>query len=285
MIYSICNNINTIIMFLDLPFDVQDLIYKRLNPSSRIKMKLVSKKTQYSKKPISHTKKLLVVEKYINRNKEKLNKNKKIPLNIQNFLISSAKDDMYARSLCEQIGIHIKDEGKFDDIYPSNLYQSLIMDITRNNITEKRMKELYVNITEEDFKDSDDFLRTVSKSCNKNTYLLLQKNEIINNHLKIPNASLVENFIFSMINNRNDSLLELLTTPDYNEYFNITIAKNYICSSKIASIFADSFGGISLILKYFPDISHEILIEIRNTAEEYLNADVVFLVSTYIKDS
>lgn len=275
-------------MFLDLPTDIHTLIYKKLDASSRIRMNLVFPK-KYDKKNIQksiyHNKKLAVVTKYIKRNKDVLKKKtKQLPMRIQDFLINSAKDDLYARELCAEIDIHITDD---IDLFPTNIVQRLVQDIRMKKISEKRM-DFYKDITDEDFnkkEDVYDFQDCIYKWCDKETFQLLQQNKIINKNLIIPFDPYSNscNALFTMINYRNASLLDLLMTSD-NEYLNKQSAINYIHNSTISSIFYNSHESLKLILKYFPDIPKERLIETRDKAEENLCEDSILLLSNYIED-
>lgn len=277
-------------MFLDLPTDIHTLIYKKLDASSRIRMNLVFPK-KYDKKNIQksiyHNKKLAVVTRYIKRNKDVLKKKtKQLPMRIQDFLINSAKDDLYARELCEEIDIHIKDDNIDVDLFPTNIVQRLVQDIRMTKISEKRM-DFYKDITDEDFKEKDlhDFQNCIYKICDKETFQLLQQNKIINTKLITPFDHYTNscNALFTMINHCNASLLDLLMTSD-NEYLNKQFAINYIHNSTISSIFYSSPNSLKLILKYFPDIPKERLIETRDKAEEYLCEDSILLLSNYIVD-
>lgn len=230
----------------------------------------------------AYAKHLEVASNYIKRNKEQLiDKSKQLPIDIETFLIAYAKHDVTIRQLCHEINFDVEDK-HIELPPPVNKVHLLIKDIERNKLDYERM-EYYQDITLQGITEYEcNFKYAVFAYCNKETFEILQTNNIINKLLYLRAPSDVQRYLSVMITCKNESLLGYLMTEG-SIYMDKETANDCICRTDLSLAFAFSHESIKLMLKYFPNIPRDILVEILDKAESEFMIEVALFMSKYIE--
>jgi len=266
----------------NLPIDIHEIIYKKLPPKDRIKMRLVLPKTSSKIWNPKIERKLAVVNNYINKNKHHLKERTKlIPINIINF-INENQNDSYIRDLGKEIDIVIhnnkNDEGKYQD------FNKLLEDIKKNQVDNIFEYEFNNNLTlNENF--SNLLIRNIYTYSDSTTFEKIYKHpdikELFNVNPSVePTCSgLIQDFCFGLINHRNQNLLDYIMTSGKYEWINI--GKIYMSRPSICQIFAANSSQVQNMLKYF-DLSLDSKLAILEKAEENIYEDTALLIQKYI---
>lgn len=252
----------------NLPLDIQENIYKRLDPNDRVKLRLVLPKTSNKIYKPKIERKLAVVNNYINKNKTHIKeKTKLIPLKILSF-IKDNQDDYFIKKLGNDIDIYNENKDENKDI------NNFLDDIQKRQIKDV-FKYKFVNSQIE--KSNKLILEKIIIYANIEIFQELYKHPdiigIFNNEYN------VEIFIFGLINIQNTELLEYIMTSDKYEWINV--GKIYINNPYICSIFSSNINKIKEIFKYF-DISLNSKLAILESAEENLYEDTALFILKYI---
>lgn len=269
-------------------YDVLENIYKRLDPKSRMRMKLCISKSSKMPGNIQTEKKLAVADGYIRKNKQMLkSKQKDIPLAMYHFLVEQInQNDYYAKELCKDIDINIPEQN-MKCIYELN------NDIINNTLTKQRLQS-YMDYLKNNKKtleeiasyfDTTKFMFQLAKASVA-TFTLLLNNEIMFKVFQIifrqtHNYANDNTFIYAILCCNNEELLcyILQNSEATRKIININKCIDHL---KL-NVHYSNVASVHLLIKYF-DPSKDILRKISDSAEETFNVDIVLFLSKYIVD-
>ena len=252
-------------MFLELPYDLQENIYQRLDAKNRTKMRLaLPKRTKLYNG--TREKKLAVASNYIREHRNDLAaKRKSMSLAIVEFLKAHGSE-AYVKQYCDEFNIH-----------PDTEIECIITDIKKNNVKTDHEYEFHQNLYSS--RNMSDVLAMYGKS---ETFLNLHKNKTTRAHLMsmIRCEHEFNSFMFALLNYKNEGLLKFIIQDDYDFKEEIeqciSIAKSYVTRPSIASIFTSSCKSLKLIIDYLQP-PKSTLDYVLDSAEESFQIDTCMM--------
>ena len=249
-------------MFLDLPIDLQENIFQRLDAKDRVKMKLALPKKNKIYKADREIK-LAITSSFIKKNRSRLlQKQSTLKPCIIEFLKSNI-DDITVKQYCDEFGITKDIDPKENDLV--NAIRNNTVCIENKYVTD--INSFYFNLHES---KPDTFTRLyINKSTQK--YLI----EYLYTDIFM--------FLFKLFNHQNRELLQFVLNGDYEfksdlqPYLDMAIEKTK--RFEVISIFTNSKSTLQLIMSHF-SISKETIETLIKKAEEEFNVDSwVFLMN------
>lgn len=268
------------------------MIYKRLDPKSRAKLKASISKRQFVHGSTYKEKNIAVADNYIKRHKAALRSKKKhLPLGMQNFLINEANKinrDSYVRSMLKDVGIEMDSDNEKPEPMLSPI-ENLIYHIKMNQISDKVMRECEVDTKPIEPDQLKNYGETVASTASVETFNALMSDNYTHRLLMdwFSTWHGPESFVFTMINHHNHALLQHIFRGDYPAKQSLDIQKmiDFMSRENIAVIFFDNVIALKVIVDYFGYcITDKTLHAIRERAEEHLSTDSALFISKCILD-
>lgn len=262
------NDVKEHTMFLELPYDLQENIYHRLDAKNRIKMRIALPKATKLYNSLRE-KKLAVTSNYIRKHRNELiAKRKSMSPSIIEFL-KSHESEPYIKQYCDEFNIH------------KDLEIDCVLSDIKNNQVKIDHKYTIIPVNARSMSDA------LAMYGTSETFLNLYKNQ----STRTPLMTLIKSdydfnsFMFGLFNYKNEGLIQYILQGDYEfkeeiEPF-VSTAKSYVESPSIASIFASSCKTMQLIIKYLHP-SKSTLDYILDKAEESFNIDTCMLLMNMI---
>jgi hypothetical protein len=263
-------------MFLDLPLDLQENIFQRLDAKNRTRMALALPKTSklYNAK---RERRLAIASRYIEKNRGKLRAKEAFmkPVMVE-FLKSNMMNDLYVKQYCEEFGINNKqDENDDDDIVeavkrnrvcPDKEYKLKDMEwVDRYTVSNQVIWALYYNGTPETFTNLCKNKSTSDAFCTQLEHCL-------------------DKFLFNLVKFQNRALLHFITREDHEMKSRLEpLMPNAIESLAERCHVFNYVGQFELLTTYFTFSKETIQRMIDSTEENMLVDSWAFLMNYLTK--
>ena len=279
-------------MLTEIPYDVQSIIYKNLDPKTRARMRLSISKRKFAYGHLYKEKMIAIADNYIRRHKEALKLKKKyLPVTMQNFLLREANKcnkDGYIRKILRDIEITV-DSDNDDDSQPILFgLNKLLYLIEVNWLTEQKITDIALPASVEP-KVLQTFAETIARKATKETFNVLVSNQktckMFVDWMSTSHGP--ETFVFTMVNHKNEMLLRYIIFEDYKtkETAHIHRMKEYMTYPRVCVIFYQTVDSVKILLDVFgDDIQMNTLESLLEKAEEALCVETALYMFKYISD-
>lgn len=247
-------------MFLDLPIDLQENIFQRLDAKDRVKMKLALPKKNKIYKADREIK-LAITSSFIKKNRSRLlQKQSTLKPCIIEFLKSNI-NDITVKQYCDEFGITKDIDPKEDDL--ANAIQNNNVCIEKEYVISK---DYFYNI----YKSKPDTFTKLYINKSTQKYFI----EFLHNDYQM--------FVFNLFNYENKELLQFVLNGDYEFKSDL---KPYLdraiemIGTKMIGIFIKRKSTLQLIMSHL-SISKETIVQLMEKAEEDFHVESwVFLMN------
>lgn len=288
-------------MLLELPLEIQEIIYKKLDGKSRCRVRTclsakhnfgfccTEEDTKTAKwKVTNKEKQLAVVEGYINKHRNALmQKRKLLPVAIHSFMMYEVRGrggDSYVYAMLQDVGV--ENGIDYEDMH---LY-AFKRRIQEHKLTPKYLQEMlakHINFAESAQRSA--FLETVASHANLDTFTMLLDNEVTRNVI-IDATHRVEDsvnwFAFNLVGNTNEQLVAYIFRDGENRFNTADMIREITCPS-FAKVFCKTFTAspLALLIKHFgAHFELDVLEDLLGESEEGLYYECALCLSKYIEE-
>lgn len=277
-------------MINDIPPEIIENIYKRLDGKSRFKFRMAmpisSLNTLQNR---SREKNVAMAERCIKKHGKK-----NLPYKLKQYLKSVSRDkirDSFVLDLCRDCGIEVE---ATSDILPYT-WNGLTNAIRTHKLTKSYLDEFVVkNLSQPQPQpppEAPQLVTELAKHVSPTEFdLFMSYPQLAHILFSIP--SHCESFIFTLVNYDNQKMLEHLIpsvppAPPHltSPYLSYSTMKSYMHQYIVLKIFVtfSKVKALKLILKFFPGIPTDILEQLKTFAEEEFLVDmIIFLDSPHL---
>jgi hypothetical protein len=253
-------------MIHTLPQDIQRMIYTQLTPKHRVRLFLALPK-ECGKNLFNKDKdnRLRIVKKFFKRHGENIKRNVKIiPLKLQEFMKKHLDDYLI---------------NKYKKEYDPVLYvtPNIVRDIMMNTIDPA--PDAYHNITTV----KEDLMYLIVKHATPDSFQLIIDKTHLLNHIFI--NSKVYNFIFSLVNYDNTSLLRYVLNnrqPSFEPYLVKSLGQ---FERGDINVFFGYLNNLKVLQEYLPDMLKPHLSKIHDQSIEQFNTEIALWVEEIMRAS